>query len=76
MSATLTDCEMKVDKVALQVVQIHMEVISRMIQMHMLFYCVQMSSRSTQISYTDNRYLLVDSAIKFVYIRSQNPTLV
>lgn len=69
-------CEIKVDKVTLQPVKIHMEVIYCVIQLHMLFYCVQMSSRSTQISHTDNRYLLVASAIKFVYISSQNPTVV
>lgn len=76
MSAMLTHYEIKVGKVTLQPVKIHMEVIYCVIQLHMLFYCVQMSSHSTQISYTDNRYLLVASAIKFVYISSQNPTVV
>lgn len=72
----LTHWEMKVDRVTLQTVKIHMEVIYCVIQLHVLFYCVQMSSHSTQISYIDNRYLLVASAIKFMYINSQNPTVV
>lgn len=76
MSVLLTHCEMKVDKVTSQTVKIHREVIYCVIQLHMLFYCVQMRSHSTQISYTDNRYLLVASAIKSMYINSQNPTVV